>query len=73
MQISQKHYTVAVHPIQQQPGRWFATYVVSRYENGRERVLESRSLRESLHRTEAKAKHAARLAGELAVSRLRGH
>lgn len=73
MKNNQKQYTVAVHPIQQQPGKWFATYVVSRYENGREHVLESRSLRESLHRTEAKAKHAARRAGEVAISRLAGN
>ena len=73
MKNNQQQYTVAVRPIQQQPGSWFATYIVSLYENGRERVLESRALRESLHGTEAKAKDAARRAGELAISRLLGH
>lgn len=71
--MNQKHnpYTVAVHPIQQSPGQWFATYIVSRYEGGRERVLENVAVRDTLHRTEAKAKQAARQAGEHAVSRLR--
>ena len=73
MHNNHKQYTVAVHPIQQQPGSWFATYIVSLYENGRERVLENHALRESLHRTEAQAKHAARRAGELAISRMLGH
>lgn len=73
MQTILNPYTIAIRPIQQQPGKWFATYVVSLYENGRERVLESRTLRERLHRTEAKAKYVARIAGEQALSRLRGH
>ncbi|WP_347880671.1 hypothetical protein [Cupriavidus gilardii] len=66
-------YTVAVHPIQQSPGQWFATYIVSRYESGRERVLENVAVRDTLHRTEALAKQVARQAGERAITRLRRH
>ncbi|MCT9071675.1 isochorismatase [Cupriavidus gilardii] len=70
---NQNQYTVAVHPIQQSPGQWFATYIVSRYESGRERVLENVAVRDTLHRTEAQAKQVARQAGERAIARLRRH
>jgi len=72
-QHNQNQYTVAVHPIQQSPGQWFATYIVSRYECGRERVLENVAVRDTLHRTEAQAKQVARQAGERAITRLRRH
>lgn len=70
---NQNQYTVAVHPIQQSPGQWFATYIVSRYESGRERVLENVAVRDTLHCTEAQAKQVARQAGERAITRLRRH
>lgn len=70
---NQNQYTVAVHPIQQSPGQWFATYIVSRYESGRERVLENVAVRDTLHRTEVQAKQVARQAGERAIARLRRH
>lgn len=72
-QQNHNQYTVAVHPIQQSPGQWFATYIVSRYESGRERVLENVAVRDTLHRTEAQAKQVARQAGERAITRLRRH
>lgn len=73
MNQQNNQYTVAVHPIQQSPGQWFATYIVSRYESGRERVLENVAVRDTLHRTEAQAKQVARQAGERAITRLRRH
>ena len=63
-------YTVAVYPIEQEPGVWFATYLISEYKDGMERVLANVALREDTHRTAAKAKQAARRAGEGAVAHL---
>jgi hypothetical protein len=63
-------YTVAVYPIEQEPGVWFATYLISEYKDGMERVLANVALREDTHRTAAKAKQAARRVGEGAIARL---
>ncbi|MGO4303247.1 isochorismatase [Cupriavidus sp. RAF12] len=63
-------YTVAVYPIEQQPGVWFAAYLISEYKDGTERVLANVVMRHDTHRSAAKAKQAARSAGERAIARL---
>jgi len=63
-------YTVSVYPIEQEPGVWFATYLISEYKGGMERILANVSLRTDVHRTEARARHAARRAGRVAIARL---
>ncbi|KHK55927.1 isochorismatase [Ralstonia sp. A12] len=63
-------YTVSVYPIQQEPGVWFATYLISEYREGAERILANVSMRHNVHGTEALAKNAARLAGRVAIARL---
>ncbi|RZT39214.1 isochorismatase [Cupriavidus agavae] len=64
-------FTVSVYPIQQEPGLWFASYMISEYRNGAERVLANVSMRHATFGSEAKAKHAARHAGDSAVARMR--
>ncbi|MHA6911749.1 isochorismatase [Ralstonia pseudosolanacearum] len=63
--------TVSVYPIQQEPGVWFANYMISEYRNGAERVVASVSMRHATHHSEAKAKQAARRAGESAAACMR--
>ena len=63
-------YTVSVYPIEQEPGVWFATYLISEYSDGMERILANVSMRHNVHGTEALARHAARTAGRAAVARL---
>ncbi|WP_454766337.1 isochorismatase [Cupriavidus campinensis] len=70
MQSIPSPYTVAVYPIEQQPGVWFAAYLISEYKDGMERVVANVAMRHDTHRTAAKAKHAARCAGEGAIARL---
>jgi len=64
-------YTVSVYPIQQEPGVWFANYMISEYRNGAERVVANVSMRHTTHHSESKAKQAARRAGESAAVRMR--
>lgn len=64
-------FTVSVYPIQQEPGVWFANYMISEYKDGAECVVANVSMRHATHHTEAKARHAARRAGESAVARIR--
>ncbi|AOY94533.1 isochorismatase [Cupriavidus sp. USMAA2-4] len=64
-------FTVSVYPIQQEPGIWFANYVISEYRNGVEQVVANVSMRHATHRSEARAKQAARSAGERAAAHLR--
>jgi len=64
-------FTVSVHPIQQQPGVWFANYMIAEYQNGAERIVANVSMRHATHGTEAEAKLAARFAGENAAARMR--
>ncbi|MEF9406401.1 MULTISPECIES: isochorismatase [Ralstonia solanacearum species complex] len=63
-------YTVSVYPIEQEPGVWFATYLISEYRDGTERILANVSMRPDVHRTEALARIAARSAGSAAIARL---
>lgn len=63
-------YTVSVYPIEQEPGVWFATYLISEYRDGMERILDNVSMRHNVHGTESLARHAARLAGKAAIARL---
>lgn len=63
-------YTVSVYPIEQEPGVWFATYLISEYCDGMERILANVSMRHNVHGTEALARQAARLAGSAAIARL---
>ncbi len=63
-------YTVSVYPIEQEPGVWFATYLINEYRDGAERILANVSLRHNVHGTEALARHAARVAGRAAIARL---
>lgn len=63
-------YTVSVYPIEQEPGVWFATYLISEYRDGMERILANVSMRPSVHGTEARARNAARRAGRAAIARL---
>lgn len=67
---SNSPYTVSVYPIEQEPGVWFATYLISEYREGTERILANVSMRHNVHGTEALAKNAARLAGRAAIARL---
>ncbi|MBF6986257.1 MULTISPECIES: isochorismatase [Cupriavidus] len=69
--LSQDPYTVSVYPIQQEPGLWFATYMIAEYRNGAERIVANVAMRHDTHRTEARACLAARRAGERAAARLR--
>ena len=64
-------FTVSVYPIQQEPGVWFANYMISEYRNGAERVVANVSMRHTTHGSEAKAKQAARRAGERVAVRMR--
>ncbi|CCF95701.1 MULTISPECIES: hypothetical protein [Ralstonia solanacearum species complex] len=63
-------YTVSVYPIEQEPGVWFAAYLISEYSDGTERILANVSMRHNVHGTEALARNAARLAGRAAIARL---
>ncbi|MCO5399212.1 isochorismatase [Ralstonia soli] len=63
-------YTVSVYPIEQEPGVWFATYLISEYSDGVERILANVSMRHNVHGTEARARQAARRAGRAAIARL---
>lgn len=64
-------YTVSVYPIEQEPGVWFPTYLISEYRDGMEHILANVSMRTDVHRTEALARHAGRHAGSMAIARLR--
>lgn len=64
-------FTVSVYPIQQEPGVWFANYMISEYKDGAERIVANVSMRHATHHTEAKARQAARHAGEHAVAHIR--
>ncbi|AZG16689.1 isochorismatase [Cupriavidus pauculus] len=64
-------FTVSVYPIQQAPGVWFANYMISEYRNGAEHVVANVSMRHATHRSETKAKQAARQAGERVAVRMR--
>jgi hypothetical protein len=63
-------YTVSVYPIEQEPGVWFPTYLISEYRDGMEHILANVSMRADIHRTEALARHAGRRAGRVAIARL---
>jgi len=65
---SNNPFTVSVYPIQQEPGVWFANYTISEYRSGAERVIANVSMRHATHRSEEKAKYAARRAGQSAVA-----
>jgi len=69
-QIIESPYTVSVYPIEQEPGVWFAAYLIREYKDGMERVVANVAMRHDTHRTAARAKHAARCAGEGAITRL---
>ncbi|WP_224078580.1 hypothetical protein [Cupriavidus laharis] len=64
-------FTVSVYPIQQQPGVWFANYMIAEYRNGAERIVANVTMRHATHCSEAEARQAARRAGESAVARMR--
>lgn len=66
----QNPYTVSVYPIQQEPGLWFATYLIAEYCDGAERIVANVALRHDTHRTEAGARQSARRTGEHAAGRL---
>jgi hypothetical protein len=68
---SHNPYTVSVYPIEQEPGLWFATYMIAEYRNGAERIVANVAMRHDTHRSEARACQAARRAGERAAARLR--
>ena len=70
MSTSTTPFTVSVYPIQQEPGVWFANYMISEYRNGAERVVANVSMRHATHCSEAKAKQAARNAGDGAVAHM---
>ncbi|WP_092603791.1 isochorismatase [Ralstonia sp. 25mfcol4.1] len=63
-------FTVSVFPIQQEPGLWFANYMISEYRDGAERVVANVSMRHTTYGSESKAKQAARYAGNRAVAHL---
>jgi len=63
-------FTVSVYPIQQEPGVWFANYMISEYRNGAERIVANVSMRHATHHSEGKARQAARHAGESAAARM---
>ncbi|WP_454719493.1 MULTISPECIES: isochorismatase [Cupriavidus] len=71
MQPDTSPYTVSVYPIQQQPGVWFATYMISEYRGGAEHVVANVTMRHATHGTEAQAKQAARTAAERAAAGMR--
>lgn len=71
MNHSTTPFTVSVYPIQQEPGVWFANYMISEYRDGAERIVANVSMRHATHHSEAKAKQAARRAGESAAARMR--
>lgn len=71
MNYSITPFTVSVYPIQQEPGVWFANYMISEYRDGAERIVANVSMRHATHHSKSKAKHAARRAGESAVARMR--
>ncbi|MGO4814141.1 isochorismatase [Cupriavidus sp. 2MCAB6] len=64
-------YTVSVYPIQQEPGVWFATYLIAEYKNGSECIVANVSMRHATHGTEAQAKQAARRAAESVAAGMR--
>ncbi|WER48720.1 isochorismatase [Cupriavidus sp. WKF15] len=64
-------FNVSVYPIQQQPGVWFANYMIAEYRNGAERIVANVSMRHCTHRSEAEARKAAHRAGESAAARMR--
>lgn len=64
-------YTVSVYPIEQEPGLWFATYMIAEYRDGAERIVANVAMRHDTHRSEARARQSARRAGERAAARLR--
>jgi len=64
-------YTVSVYPIQQEPGVWFATYLIAEYRNGSECIVANVSMRHATHGTEAQAKQAARRAAESVAADMR--
>lgn len=64
-------FSVSVYPIQQEPGVWFANYMISEYKDGAERIVANVSMRHATHHTKANARQAARSAGESAVGHLR--
>ncbi|MCY0857928.1 isochorismatase [Cupriavidus sp. D39] len=64
-------YTVSVYPIQQEPGVWFATYLIAEYKNGSECIVANVSMRHATHGTEALAKQAARRAAESVAADMR--
>lgn len=63
-------YTVAVYPIQQEPGVWFPTYLIRRYAASMERVVANVTIRGSTHATEREAVRAGIRAGSNAIHRL---
>jgi len=71
LQHNPSPYTVSVYPIEQQPGVWFATYMISEYRSGAERVVANVTMRHATHGTEAQAKQAARFAAERAAAGMR--
>ena len=71
MNHSMTPFTVSVYPIQQEPGVWFAAYMISEYKDGAERIVANVSMRHATHHSETKACQAARRAGESAVARIR--
>lgn len=66
--IRSNPYTVSVYPIQQEPGVWFATYLIAEYKNGSECIVANVSMRHATHDTEAQAKQAARRVAEHAAA-----
>ncbi|WP_415831412.1 hypothetical protein [Cupriavidus plantarum] len=64
-------YTVAVYPIQQEPGVWFPTYLIRRYAAGIERVVANVTMRASTHSTERDAIRAGIKAGAATIQKLR--
>lgn len=67
---SQNRFTVSVYPIQQEPGLWFATYMIAEYRDGAERIVANVALRHDTHCTEAGAKRSAHRTAVRAIGRL---
>lgn len=63
-------YTVAVYPIQQEPGVWFPTYLIRRYVAGMERVVANVTMRAATFATEREAIRAGTAAGSDAIEQL---
>lgn len=63
-------YTVAVYPIQQEPGVWFPTYLIRRYAAGIERIVANVTMRGSTHKTEREAIRAGIKAGAAEIQKL---